>query len=769
MTTQSPTSTAPERLPLEIVLPVEGMTCATCVNRIERFLNRAAGVESAAVNLASEQATVTYDPKRIDRAGIVATIEAAGYDVRPQPIVAGGPATVADELDAAELARAAERRGLLRDGLVATGIGLAMMVVGLWPGGIGLSVERLNLLLLVPAAFVQLGPGRRFTTRALRGLPNGELTMDTLVALGTWAAFGYSAVIALAPGAVTAAGLPLDTFFETAAIITGFVLVGRWLEARAKGQAAGAVRSLLSLRPAAARVVRDGREHDVPVAEVRVGDLVRVRPGERIPVDGTVVEGDSAVDESMLTGEPLPVEKAAGDRVTGATLNAHGTLLVRTERIGADTTLSQIARLVEHAQGSKAPIQATVDRVVAWFVPVVAVVAALTFLAWMALGPEPRLPLALSSAIGVLIIACPCAMGLATPTALMVATGKGAEAGILVRDGAAMERAATVTDVVLDKTGTLTRGRPEVTEVVVADGAEVEAAELLRLAGAAERSSEHPLASAVVRKAGSAGLDLDRVAVTEFKAVPGGGVRALVEGHPIVVGSRRLVADLEAPARLNEAAARADAGGDTTAWVARDGELIGLLVIADRLKPGAANAVAGLRAAGISPWLLSGDQAAVAKAVAAEVGIAPDRVLAEVLPAGKAEAVASLQGSGGRVAMVGDGLNDAPALAQSDVGIAVGTGADVAIESSDLTLLGDDLRAVPAAIGLARATMRTIRQNLVWAFGYNVLLIPVAAGVLYPLTGWTLNPALAAGAMALSSVSVVTNSLRLRRFPTRLG
>ncbi|MDQ5839659.1 MAG: heavy metal translocating P-type ATPase, partial [Chloroflexota bacterium] len=404
----------------ELNLPVEGMTCASCVNRIERFLNRADGVTKATVNLASEEAMVRYDPARIDRAGIIGAIEAAGYDVRPQSTPTAGTRIPETELDAAEMARASERRGLLRDGVAATIIGLAMMAVTLWPGGAPLPMDRLNLFLLVPATFVQLVLGRRFVARALRGLPHGELTMDTLVVMGTGAAYAYSVVITLFPAAVMAAGLPLDTFYETAAIIIGLVLIGRYLEARAKGQAAGAVRALLRRRPETARVIRDGAETAVRLAEVRVGDLVRVRPGERIPVDGVVVEGASAVDESMLTGEPLPVEKAPGDRVTGATLNAHGSFVLRADRVGADTTLAQIARLVEQAQGSKAPIQRLVDQVVAWFVPAVALVAVLTFVAWMTLGPEPRLPLALSSAIGVLIIACPCAMGLATPTAIMV-------------------------------------------------------------------------------------------------------------------------------------------------------------------------------------------------------------------------------------------------------------------------------------------------------------------------------------------------------------
>lgn len=749
----------------ELSLEVEGMTCASCVNRIERFLDRADGVTSATVNLASERAMVRYDPTRIDRAGIVEAIAAAGYDVRPSITPAVDRGALATDLDAAQEARAAEQRGLLRDGVVATAIGLAMMALALWPGGAPVPIERLNLALLVPATFVQLVLGRRFLARALRGLPHAELTMDTLVVMGTGAAYVYSVVISLFPSRVRNAGLPLDTFYETAAIIIGFVLIGRWLEARAKGQAAGAVQALMGRRPETAQVVRDGADVEVPLAEVRVGDVVRARPGDRIAVDGLVIEGASAVDESMLTGESLPVEKAPGDRVTGATLNVHGSFLFRADRVGADTTLAQIARLVEQAQGSKAPIQHLVDRVVAWFVPAVALVAGLTFLIWMGFGPEPRLPMALSSAIGVLIIACPCAMGLATPTALMVSAGKGAEAGILVRDGAAVERAADVTVVVFDKTGTLTRGRPEVTGAHPA-GANV--SRLLLMAAAAERGSEHPLASAIVRHAGAAGVEADSPAVADFEAVPGGGVRATVDGQDVLVGSSRLLSEAGVDVRPSEQLAHAEEAatsrGETAVWVAVDGELQGLVTIADRLKPEAPAAVAQLRAAGIEAWLLTGDRAGVARTIGAAVGIDPGRVVADVQPAGKAATVASLQATRRRVAMVGDGLNDAPALAQADLGVAIGTGADVAVEASDVTLVGDDLRAVPASIGLARATMRIIRQNLAWAFGYNVLLIPVAAGILYPFTGWTLNPALAAAAMALSSVSVVTNSLRLRQF-----
>jgi Cu+-exporting ATPase len=466
----------------------------------------------------------------------------------------------------------------------------------------------------------------------------------------------------------------------------------------------------------------------------------------------------------MLTGESVPVEKTVGDRVTGATLNAQGTFVLRVDRIGADTTLAQIARLVEQAQGSKAPIQRLVDRVVNWFVPAVVLVAAGTFVAWMALGTDPQLPMAISSAIGVLIIACPCAMGLATPTAIMVGTGKGAEAGILVRDGIALEHAAGITTIVLDKTGTLTRGRP----TVVGISASVDPATVLRDAAAAERGSEHPLASAIVRHAGDAGINAEAIPVTGFEAVPGGGVRAIAEGRAVVVGSARLMADagMRVPedGPLAEAAAQAADLGQTVVWVAAGDAVVGLLAVADELKPEATAAVAELRAAGVEPWLVTGDHAPAGRAVGAAVGIDAAHVAADVLPSQKAARVAELQAAGHRVAMVGDGINDAPALAQADLGMAIGTGADVAVEASDVTLVGDDLRAVPASIELARATLRIIRQNLVWAFGYNVVLIPVAAGILYPFTGWTLSPALAAAAMALSSVSVVTNSLRLRRF-----
>jgi len=733
----------------ELSLPVVGMTCASCVSRIERFLGRSDGVADAVVNLATERATVRFDPARIDRRGIVAAIEAAGYEVAtPLPATAGAGA------DGADLARNAEQRALLRHALAATGIGLAMMMVAMWPGGLPWPMERVNTLMLVPATLVQFGLGRRFLLAAAKGLRHGELTMDTLVSLGTLAAYGYSV-------AVTVAGSGDETYFDSAAVIIGLVLLGRWLESRAKSRAAGAVKALLALRPTTARVLRDGREADLPIDRVRTGDLLRVRPGERVPADGAIVEGASAVDESMLTGESIPVDKRAGEPVTGGTMNASGSFVMRAERIGGDTTLAQIARLVEQAQGSKAPIQRVVDQVTARFVPLVVLVAAGAFAAWMLLGPEPRLPAALTAAVAVLIIACPCAMGLATPTAIMVGTAKGAEAGILVRDGAALEQAQRITTIVLDKTGTITRGQPSVVDLQPLPG--TTEAEVLRMAAGAERGSEHPLAEAIVRLADE--RQAETATAANFTAVSGGGVRATVAGRRVVVGSERHLADEGADiGRLEELAREAAEAGNTPVLVAVDGMAIGLIAVADAVKPEAVAAVRDLRAAGLEVWMLTGDRVAVAHAIGAQVGIEKDRILAEVRPEEKVARIRELQAAGAVVAMVGDGINDSPALAQADLGVAIDTGADVAIEASDITLVGGNLRSVPTAIRLSRATMRTIRQNLAWAFGYNLVLIPVAAGALFPLTGWLLSPALAAGAMALSSVSVVTNSLRLRQF-----
>ena len=608
----------PAAVPLtELSLPVVGMTCASCVTRIERFLNRADGVADAAVNLATERATVHFDPALIDRGGLVAAIEAAGYEVAAPP-----SADEAQAADAEQLARAAERRILLRDALLATGVGLAMMIVALWPGGVPWPMERLNVWMLAPATVVQFVFGRRFLVAAAKALTHGDMTMDTLVSLGTLAAYGYSL-------AVTLAGSPTETYFDSAAVIIGLVLLGRWLEARAKGQAAGALRALLQLRPATARVLRDGREADVPIDQVQVGDLVRVRPGERVPVDGAIVDGASALDESMLTGESIPVDKGVGDQVIGATINASGSFVMRAERIGRDTALAQIMRLVERAQGSKAPIQRVVDEVTARFVPVVVLVAAAAFAAWMLLGPEPRLPAALTAAVAVLIIACPCAMGLATPTAIMVGTGKGAEAGILVRDGAALEQAQRITAVVLDKTGTLTRGEPSVIALQPAPG--VSEDELLRLAAAAERGSEHPLAEAIVRLATERGIEVP--AASAFAAISGGGVNATIGERVVTLGSERLLAEQGIDVTsLSDPARTAAEAGNTPVLVAVDSVAIGLVAIADTVKPESGEAIRRLRAAGLEVWMLTGDRAAVAAAVGAMVGIGPDHILAEVRP-----------------------------------------------------------------------------------------------------------------------------------------
>ena len=750
--------TSPD-LSAEIQLPIDGMTCASCVNRIERFLRKTPGVAEANVNLATEVATVRYLPEVAGYDELARAIEAAGYDIRhvPQP-ADGSRASLVDEADAEAAERAREQRSLGLTAAIALVIAAAAMGL-MYAPNLPLTMEQLAWVLIGPATFVQFWAGRRFYRAAWRSAIHFSTGMDTLVVVGTSAAWAYSVLVTFAPEIFRSAGIEPQTYFDSSTAIVGLVLMGRWLEARAKSRTVGAIKELLGLQATSARIVRGGREIDVPLEEVRVGDLVRVRPGERLPVDGRVVEGQSDVDESMLTGEPVPVEKGPGDQVIGATMNGQGTMLFRATRVGRDTALAHIVELVRRAQGSKAPIQRLADRIGGIFVPVVLGIGALTFGLWFILGPDPKVTHALVAFITVVVISCPCAMGLATPTAIMVGTGKGAEAGILIRGGEALELVAGIGAVVFDKTGTLTRGKPTLGEITAAPG--FTADEVLDIAASVERGSEHPLAAAILARADAAGLG--RCAVEAFEAVSGRGVRGRVEGRDAVVGT---AAFLEASgvdlAPLGAAAAEASTSAVT--YLAVDGRAAGALPTVDAIKPESAGAVRELRDAGIEVWLVSGDSARVARSVAAAVGIPADHVLAEVLPAGKADAIAAIQARGLRVAMVGDGINDAPALARADVGIAIGTGADVAMEASDVTLVGGDPRAVSTAIRLSRQTRRVIRQNLIWAFGYNVVLIPVAMGALFPFFGITLNPALAAGAMAMSSVSVVSNSLRLRRF-----
>ena len=743
---------------------ITGMTCGACVRRIERGLASLPAVAELQVNLATERALVVYHPTHVSVADLYAQVDRSGYGVRREAHT--DPGTAREAVADAEHARAAELHHLLVKCWVSLAASILIMALMFWPVKLPWDMEQLNWVSFWIATPVMFWAGGGFFRNAWQAARHRAANMHTLVAIGTGVAYSYSVYVTMQPKVIEYAGMLPETYFDSATVIIALILLGKYLELRARSQTAGAIKKLIGLQARTARVLREGPggdlvETDLPVEQVQVGAIIRVRPGEKVAVDGVILEGTSSIDESMLTGESMPVEKVPGDTVIGATINGNGSFIFRATRIGSDTTLAQIVRLVQQAQGSKAPIQRVADTIAGSFVPVVLLLALLTFAAWMFWGPEPQLTLALNATIAVLIIACPCAMGLATPTAIMVGTGRGAEQGVLIRSGEALGQAHAIRAVVLDKTGTITRGKPAVTDIVVAHTAGIDRTTLLHLAASAERGSEHPLGMAIVAAAAEQQITLAEPQA--FRAIAGHGIEAQVQQRRILIGTARLLAEAGIdPAPLAGHAAAFAADGKTAVLVAIDGILAGVIAVADTLKPESAQAVQQLRALGLDVWMLTGDNRITAMAVARQVGIT--NVIAEVLPHQKAEQIHALQARGIKVAMVGDGINDAPALAAADLGIAIGSGTDVAIEASDLTLIGGDLRGVVSAIALSRRTLAVIRQNLFWAFAYNILLIPVAMGLLFPLFGILLDTKMAAAAMALSSVSVVSNSLRLRRF-----
>lgn len=744
---------------------LRGMSCAACAGNVESAILAVPGVEACNVNFGAEQAAVTYDAQGVTVAEIQAAVDAAGYGAQP---LNDNVLDFDDEADRRE--GDTERRHLMRKAVFSLGIG-AILIVGSLPMMTGIPMPFIPAWLHAPwFQFVLTTPvmvwaGQSFFINAWKALKRRTATMDTLVAVGTGAAYLYSVVVMLFPQRFHSHGDMVEVYFEVAAVIIAMILLGNLLENRAKGQTSEAIRNLIGLQPKTARVVRGGQTLDIPITEVMLGDIVVVRPGEKIPVDGEILEGSSTLDESMVTGESVPVQKGVGDEVIGATLNKTGSFKFRATRVGKDTFLAQIVTLVQQAQGSKAPIQRVADRVTAWFVPVVMIMAVLTFGIWMlATG---NLTMALTTTVGVLIIACPCALGLATPTSIMVGTGKGAEHGILIKGADSLELAHRIQTIVLDKTGTITQGKPTVTDYVTVSGtAHGNELTLLRLAASLEQSSEHPLAEAVVAYAETQQVGLSDT--QDFEAMAGSGVQGSVEGHWVQIGTHRWLRELGiATEALQEDWERLESQGRTVVWLAVDGRVEAILAIADAVKPSSVHAISLLQRMGLEVVMVTGDNRRTAEAIAQEVGIA--RVIAEVRPDQKASVIQDLQREQKIVAMVGDGINDAPALAQADVGMAIGTGTDVAIAASDITLISGDLHGIVTAIQLSRATLRNIRQNLFFAFIYNVLGIPIAAGVLYPLVGWLLNPIIAGAAMTFSSVSVVSNALRLRKFKPRLS
>ena len=793
-----PAQTLPERETVreKVTIPVSGMTCAACSGRVQRALEKQPGVQQAAVNLMLRNATVDFDPAATSAGALVDAIRATGYGAD----LAHPDRSAFDEQEAQDRAHDEEFRELRVKAGVSFAVAVIAMIVSMPLMAVGEHAHgatvdpfmrwamewlsptlrsALPWLYAIPRAALAWGllaatlgvmawAGRHFYTRAWAAFRHHSADMNTLVAVGTGAAFVYSVAATVAPEFFLRRGVQPDVYYEAVVFIIALILAGNAMEARAKRQTSAALRALAELQPTTARVLRGDAEMDVPVEEVRHGDAVVVRPGERIPVDGEVVSGSSAVDESMLTGESMPVQKGAGDRVIGGTINRTGAFQYRATTLGADSVLARIVRLMRDAQGSRAPIQRLADRISAVFVPIVLSIAIATFVVWFVVANEAPGVRAFAAAVAVLIIACPCAMGLAVPTAVMVSTGKGAEYGVLIKGGEALQRAGDLTTVVLDKTGTVTEGRPTVTELALAPSVKGDLLasedELLRLVASLETRSEHPLADAIVTRARDAGLAL--AAPDAFESVTGRGAVGVVEGRAVAAGNAQLMSDYSIVVDpLQDDAARLAGEGKTPMYVAVDGRLAGLVAVSDPIKESSRAAVRRLRGMGLEVVMLTGDNRHTAEAVAREAGI--ERVVAEVLPEGKVAEIERLQAAGRVVAMVGDGINDAPALARADVGIAIGTGTDIAAEAADVVLMRGDLRGVVTAIGLSKATLRTVKQNLFWAFIYNVVGIPVAAGVLYPAFGLLLSPILASAAMAFSSVSVVANSLRLRR--ARLG
>ena len=741
-------------------LQVGGMTCASCVGRVERALKKVPGVQNAVVNLATERASVQLQGS-VDVSSLIAAIEKAGYEA--QPVQHDAAATGED---ATAQRQAQERESLKRSLIFATVFALPVFVLEMgghmvpafhhWIAG-SIGTQNSWYIQFVLTAVVLFGPGRRFFEKGVPALLRAAPDMNSLVAVGTSAAFAYSVVATFVPQWLPAG--TVNVYFEAAAVIVALILLGRFLEARAKGNTSEAIRRLVQLQAKTARVRKGGVVQEIDIAQVRAGDVIEVRPGERIPVDGLVIEGHSFVDESMISGEPVPVEKAEGAEVVGGTVNQNGALAFSATKVGADTLLAQIIRMVEQAQGSKLPIQALVDKITMWFVPAVMAAALLTFVVWLIWGPDPALSFALVNAVAVLIIACPCAMGLATPTSIMVGTGRAAQMGVLLRKGEALQQLKDARVVAVDKTGTLTRGRPELTDLVLAEG--FERALVLAQVAAVEDRSEHPIARAIVDAAKSEGLEIP--SISDFASVTGFGVRAVVLGDQVEIGADRFMRELGLSVDGFAAEAeRLGSEGKTPLYAAIGGKVAAMIAVADPIKPTTKPAIDALHALGLKVAMITGDNRHTAEAIARQLGI--DEVVAEVLPGGKVETVKRLKAEHGTLAYVGDGINDAPALAEADVGIAIGTGTDIAIEAADVVLMSGDLSGVSNAIALSKATMKNIGENLFWAFAYNVALIPVAAGLLYPFNGMLLSPVFAAGAMALSSVFVLSNALRLKRF-----